>query len=250
MDTSRIALAEAADRLRADVPAATVDEVEPQALRVRSGGDLFYGPLHDAGLVSVQGLGAQHPAQLLAPRPGQRILDACAGMGVKALQLAELMQRRGKVVAADVDARQLAEIEALRVRGRLGSDLALQTVVADLTRDGPPEIDAQPFDGVLVDVPCTGLGNLARHPEIRDRRRFEDIAARADLQRALLERCLRRAVAGAPVVYAACSFEPEEGPHVVADVAAKTGANIVVERTLTPEDDGTEGFYFAKLTRA
>jgi 16S rRNA (cytosine967-C5)-methyltransferase len=248
IDLSRIDAATAAARLQADLPGARIETVDgqPQALRVRGGGDVFHGPLHDEGLVSVQGLGAQQPARMLAPHPGQRILDACAGMGVKTLQLAELMQRRGTVVAADIDPRQLAEIETLRARGRLAPPMHVQTVVTDVAASHP-DLDAQPFDGVLVDVPCTGLGNLARHPEIRDRRRYEDIFARAELQRALLERCLQRCATGAPLVYAVCSLEPEEGPHVVTEIAARAGADVVAEHTFTPEDDGTEGFYCALL---
>ncbi len=251
IDLSRIDAATALDRLRADFPGARIETVpgQPQALRVRGGGDVFHGPLHDEGLVSVQGLAAQQPAIMLAPAPGQRILDACAGMGVKTLQLAELMQRSGTVVATDVDARQLAEIESVRARGRLHAPMHVETIVADLAAPHPA-LDASPFDGVLVDAPCTGLGNLGRHPEIRDRRRFEDISARATLQRAILERCLQRCAAGAPLVYAVCSLEPEEGPQVAADVAARTGAEIVLERTFTPEDDGTEGFYAARLRKA
>src|SRR5262249_28456735 len=153
---------------------------EPQALRVRSGADVFYGALHDLGLVSVQGLAAQQPVRVLAPQPGERALDACAGLGVKTLQLAELMDRRGTIVAVDRDARKLAEHDRLGERGRLvGTPLELVRVAGDPCE---PDIAAAlashgPFDAALLDVPCTGLGNLARHPEIRWQRKFEDIAA-------------------------------------------------------------------------
>ena len=248
IDASRIDPADALARLRAELPGAELEPVPPNAVRIRGGGDVFYAPMHDEGLVSVQGLAAQQPARVLAPSPGQRILDACAGMGVKTLQLAELMERRGTIVAADVDARALGELDALRARGRLGDALTLEVVTADLSL-ACPELDDAPFDGVLVDVPCTGLGNLARHPEIRERRQFEDVAARARLQRDLLNRSLDRARAGAPVVYAVCSIEPEEGPQVVVEVASARGAEIVEEKTFTPEGDRTEGFYLARLHR-
>jgi 16S rRNA (cytosine967-C5)-methyltransferase len=250
IDLSRIDSDTAATRLREDLPSARIETVAgaPQALRVWGGGDVFHGPLHDEGLVSVQGLAAQQPAIMLAPQPDQRVLDACAGMGIKTLQLAEIMQRRGTVFATDLDPRQLAEIEGLRARGRIRAPFSIETVAADLSAPHPV-LDAQPFDAVLVDAPCTGLGNLARHPEIRDRRRYEDIFARAELQRAILRRCLTRCAPGAPLVYAVCSLEPEEGAHVVAEIAAEQQVEIVAERTFTPEDDATEGFYAARLVR-
>ncbi|MCA9710939.1 MAG: RsmB/NOP family class I SAM-dependent RNA methyltransferase, partial [Myxococcales bacterium] len=238
-------------RLRADHPRARIEPVpgQPQALRVRGAGDVFHGPLHDEGLLSIQGLVAQQPARWLDPQPGERVLDACAGLGVKTLQLAELMQRRGTVIAADLDPRHRDDHEQLAARGRLPDALEHRYVVADLA-EPVPQLDEAPFDAVLLDVPCTGLGNLARHPEIRWLRRFEDIAARAELQRALLRRNLSRVRPGGRLVYAACSFEPEEGPAVVEAVGAEHPDWAVTEqRVLTPEEDGTEGFFIARLQR-
>jgi 16S rRNA (cytosine967-C5)-methyltransferase len=264
LDLHRGDRAEILARLRADHPRARIEELpdEPGALRLRGAGDLFHGPLHDEGLLSVQGLAAQQPARWLAPRPGERVLDACAGLGIKSLQLAELMRRRGTVIAADLDPRHHDDHEALAVRGRLPPELEHRLVVADLTAH-VPELDhldhgldhgldhAPPFDAVLLDVPCTGLGNLARHPEIRWLRRYEDIAARAELQRALLLRSLSRVRPGGRLVYAVCSPEPEEGPAVIEAVLAEHGAGfgLSAARCYTPEDDGTEGFFVARLDR-
>lgn len=253
LDLHRGDRAELLARLAADHPRATIEEVpeQPAALRLRGAGDLFHGPLHDEGLLSVQGLAAQEPARWLAPRPGERVLDACAGLGVKSLQLAELMHRRGTVIAADLDPRHHDDHEDLAARGRLGPELSHRYVVADLTEPDP--IDAldhgPPFDAVLLDVPCTGLGNLARHPEIRWLRRYEDLAARAELQRALLRRNLARVRPGGRLVYAVCSPEPEEGPAVIEAVLAAYDGDfsLTASRCYTPEDDATEGFFVARL---
>lgn len=250
IDRSRIDVDEARARLLAERPDARIETVpdQPQALRVRGGGDLFHGLLHDDGLVSVQGLAAQQPALVLAPGPGEHVLDACAGMGVKTLQLAELMQRRGRIVACDIESSKLDDLAELRARGRLdGPELSITTLAADLAED-VPELDG-PFDAVLLDVPCTGLGNLARHPEIRWQRAFADIATAAELQARLLARCLARVRTGGRLVYAVCSGEPEEGPRQVAAVVASGAARLEHERTWTPEDDATEGFYVARLAR-
>lgn len=262
LDLHRGDRAEILARLRADHPRARVEERDddPAALRLRGAGDVFHGPLHDEGLLSVQGLAAQQPARWLAPRPGERVLDACAGLGVKSLQLAELMERRGTVIAADLDPRHASDHEDLAVRGRLPPALEHRYVVGDLTAH-VPELDppeaagappGPPFDAVLLDAPCTGLGNLARHPEIRWIRRHEDIAARAELQRALLRRCLTRVRAGGRLVYAVCSPEPEEGPAVVEAVLADPpvpGLAVVDARLFSPEQDGTEGFWVARIDR-
>jgi 16S rRNA (cytosine967-C5)-methyltransferase len=252
VDLHRTARPAVLERLALDHPRARIEapELEPQAIRMHGGGDVFHGPLHAEGLIAVQGLGAQQPARWLAPAAGSRVLDACAGMGGKTQQLAELMHRHGEIVAADTDARKLQEIEALRHRAALDvPDLRVHTVCGDLQGE-VPELEARaPFDGVLLDAPCTGLGNLARHPEIRWFRSPEDVPARARLQAELLSRCLSRLRSGATLVYAVCSFAPEEGPEVVHRVAADSGARVHDERTLTPEEDDTEGFYLARLVR-
>src|SRR5690606_7239073 len=251
LDTAHADPSAIVQRLREEHPVAEIETVPdaPWSVRIRGAGDLFYGALHDEGLISVQGLAAQQAARLLAPQPGERVLDACAGMGVKTLQLAELMQRRGTIVAVDADPKQLAAHEDVRRRGRLDEGtLDVRVLQADLTADVPALDDAR-FDRVLLDVPCTGLGNLARHPEIRWHRRFEDIAARVPLQRALLERSWRRLRSGGTLVYAVCSAEPEEGSGVVDIMRAHPESELLSERTWSPENDGTEGFYAAVLRR-
>lgn len=250
IDLGRISADDARTRLEAEQPGIEIETVEgqPQALRTRGGGDLFYGPMHGEGLISVQGLAAQQPALALAPEPDMRVLDACAGMGVKTLQLAELMQGRGTLVAADADPRQVDE--ARNHRGRLADpSLTVVHVEADLTADDA-QLDEAPFDAVLLDVPCTGLGNLARHPEIRWNRSFEDISARAALQDRLLRRNLDRVRPGGTLVYAVCSFAPEEGANIVDPVVGDGSASLEHARTWTPEGDGTEGFYVARLRKA
>lgn len=252
IDLGQTSRAEVVARLLEDHPGVEIDEpaASPQALRLRGGGDVFYGPLHDEGLISVQGLAAQHAAIWLAPQPGARVLDACSGMGIKTLQLAELMQRRGTLVSAELEPRQLQATPDLVARGQMETpQLELQTVEADVTA-AHPQLDDEPFDSILLDVPCTGLGNLARHPEIRYARRYEDIAERAVLQERLLRACLKRLAPGGTLCYAVCSFSPEEGPDLVQRVAADVGATVGRSRTFTPEVDETEGFHVATLRLA
>lgn len=251
VDLSRTTAAAVSAALRDADPKATIEDVadQPQALRVRGGGDLTRHPLHASGMFSVQALGAQRAALSLAPCPGEHVLDACAGMGTKSLQLAELMHRRGRLVAADASELRLGEHPALRRRGGLDvPGLEFSSVLADLAAPEPQAgVDEAPFDAVLLDAPCTGLGNLARHPELRATVQFADIAACAELQRRLLDRCRARVRPGGRLVYAVCSLEPEEGPRLVR-AACEAGAwALEHEESWTPEVHHTDGFYLARL---
>jgi len=250
VDLSRTTADAVADELRAADPRLQVEPVpgQPQALRVRSGGELTHSPLYRAGLFAVQGLGAQQAGLALAPCPGEHVLDACCGMGTKTLHLAELMRRRGRIIAADASGERLAAHDELRQRGLLDAPgLELRTVQADLAAADIPGVDGEPFDAVLLDAPCTGLGNLGRHPELRWNSRYEDIAACVELQRRLLERCLGRVRPGGRLVYAVCSLEPEEGPLLVRELAEARGWALELEQSQTPEVEGTDGFYLARL---
>jgi 16S rRNA (cytosine967-C5)-methyltransferase len=254
IDLSRIDADAVREQLERDHAGIRIESVDgqPQALRLRGGGDVFHGPLHDDGLISVQALAAQQPVRLLSPQPGERVLDACAGMGTKTLQIAELMNRNGTVVAVDRDRSRLDELEGLSGRGHLDeAALSLSVIEGDLTAGEIKGVDdVPPFDAVLVDAPCSGLGNLARHPEIRWRSRPEDIPNRAELQRTLLLRCLERVRPAGRLVYAVCSLEPEEGEGVVADVVQASGAVLREEQTWTPEQDASDGFYIARVERS
>lgn len=252
VDVTRITTEAAAERLAAERPRARIAVIDglPNALRVNAGGDLFYDALHDEGLVSVQGAAAQAAGNMLGARAGERVLDACAGLGVKTLQLAEQMDRTGVLVAADVDARKLDGLDRLRARGRLDDPrLELHRVVADLTAPSETLTKYGPFDRILLDAPCTGLGNLARHPEIRWLRRYEDIATAAARQAQMLATMWPLLRPGGTLVYAVCSGEREEGSGVVSTVLETAPLDLTVERTWTPEEDGTEGFYAATLVR-
>jgi 16S rRNA (cytosine967-C5)-methyltransferase len=221
---------------------------QPQCLRARGGGDLFYGPTFEAGLISVQSLGSQQAVRVLDPQPGERVLDACAGMGTKTVQIAEHMHRRGTIVGVDVSAERLAELDLARERAGLVGELSLDVIAADL---GDAKLDPT-FAAILLDAPCTGLGNLGRHPELRWTSTPEDIDACAHTQASLLRRCASLLRRGGRLVYAVCSLEPEEGEAIVAGfLASEAGREFVLERTQawTPEQHQTDGFWLARLIR-
>ncbi len=167
------------------------------------------GPLAELaarGLIYVQDLGSQVVARLAAA-PGT-VLDACAAPGGKALLVADAVAPAGRVVAAEVAPRRLRTLAALQ--RRWGADNLL-VVGADGLR--PPF--RRGFDTILVDAPCSGLGTLARHPDIRWRLGPEDVERHGRRQRALLDSLLPLVCPGGRLVYATCSVEDEENEGVL-----------------------------------
>jgi 16S rRNA (cytosine967-C5)-methyltransferase len=136
-----------------------------------------------------------------------RVLDVCAAPGGKACHLAE----RHEVVAADLHAHKLRKIDA--EAKRLGLSERLKAVAHDATQPFPESLGE--FHAMLVDAPCSGLGTLRRHPEMRYRRKAEDIGRLASLQRRILETCQEAVPAGGLLVYAVCTTEPQEGQDQV-----------------------------------
>jgi 16S rRNA (cytosine967-C5)-methyltransferase len=167
-----------------------------------------------------------------------RILDLCAGRGIKATGLADL---GATVVAVDVSERKLGSLvklaERLGVRDRIAA-----TVATDATADDPRVAALGPFDAVLVDAPCSGLGTLRRHPEIAWRRQPGDIPQLAGLQARLLARAAALVRPGGVVVQAVCSFVPAEG------LAEAPGLTPVAHATARPSAD-SDAFQVTVLRR-
>ncbi len=196
------------------------------SLRLPPGsGEVARLPGYEAGAWWVQDAAAALPARLLGPVRGKRVLDLCAAPGGKTAQLAAA---GAKVVAVDADAERLKRL----VDNLNRLKLAVPTVAADLRSWQPP----RPAEAVLLDAPCSATGTLRRHPDIAHLKRAEDLPAIVAVQKRLLANALACAEPGAPVVYAVCSLQPEEGPEVVAAVLAE-GAPAVRE----PIDPGEVG---------
>lgn len=194
------------------------------------------------GLVASEGLPAS-----------ARIWDVCAGLGSKALHLADLLPG-AQVLATDLHAHKLNA-----ARKAAGTRDNLRFAQADATA-GPPAGEAGPYDLILLDAPCSGLGTIGRHPEVRWRRTPEDLTATSTLQRRLLTAAAPHVAVGGRLVYAVCSWASEEGREVVRDFlvahadfaldplpgeAAEAGPG----RLLYPDTDDTDGFFVARLRR-
>jgi 16S rRNA (cytosine967-C5)-methyltransferase len=226
----------------ADVASAVV-LAEPRGV-----GDL---PGFAAGEVSVQDLAAQRAASLLDLQPGQRVLDACAAPGGKTGHILETCAELAEVVAIDRDAARLGLVrENLE---RLG--LAAKLIAADATT---PQNwwDGTSFDRILIDAPCSAIGVVRRHPDIKVLRRPQDIDGAAATQAALLAGLWPLLKPGGRLVYATCTvLEQENDAQIAAFVAANASSLQAAELTEPPRqwlpgEAGGDGFYYACLRKS
>ena len=201
-------------------------------------------PGFDEGLCFVQDEASQLALEALGALPGERILDACACPGSKSFGLALNMENRGEILSCDLHANKLSLVE--KGASRLGISI-LQTKEKD-ARDDRPEWHEN-FDRVLCDVPCSGFGVLAKKPELRYKDPSESAALPA-IQGAILARSAEFLKRGGKLLYSTCTLLPRENGEVVQAFLQENDAfKLVEERTLFPDTDGTDGFYFALLEK-
>lgn len=217
-------------------------------------------PELDPGLVA-QGEASQLVVRLLEDRARSgRVLDACAAPGGKSSALAEFANRDGAVIAIDLHRAGLLRAREISKRAEVPPPLLAQ---ADARR---PPFRRETFDGALVDAPCSGVGTLRSHPEIRWRLRPNDVEDLAARQRAILEAVAPLMRPGGVLVYATCSsFRSENDDVVAAFLAASPGWTAVdagphlpeparelaqggVLRT-SPHEHGLDGFFAVRLER-
>jgi 16S rRNA (cytosine967-C5)-methyltransferase len=201
-------------RLREAGCAAEPTSYSPCGIRIERGGGPERLPGYEEGLFSLQGEASQLVGFLLAPRPGERVLDACAAPGGKATHLAELMDDRGEIVALDTNAPGAERIE--RMARRLGLSIVRAKVADAVTSPDPHGGEPATYDAVLVDAPCSGFGTLRQHPEVKWRRTANDVEALARLQGQLLHAAAPRVRPGGTLVYATCTLGTAENEDQIA----------------------------------
>ncbi|AUX26519.1 Sun protein [Sorangium cellulosum] len=252
--------------LRGAAPAATFEagRVSPRAIVARGAGDLRRLPGFGAAWIG-QEEGAQALALALGARPGERVLDACAGRGTKSWLLSRAVLPGGAVDAADLYPAKLSQLRSTlgappassesasaegsgapgggarggAAGGATGSDaraaaLVRATYAVDWTV-GAGDVP-EGYDRVLVDAPCSGVGTLRRRPELALRREADDLGRLADLQVAIVRRAATRARDGGRLVFAVCSVLREECEAVVARLAAPAEDDLGVRLSPAPFD--------------
>ncbi|MEG0378678.1 MAG: 16S rRNA (cytosine(967)-C(5))-methyltransferase RsmB, partial [Eubacterium sp.] len=220
--------------------------------------------LFTEGFFTIQDQGAMVAARLLAPEPGERVLDMCAAPGGKTTHLAELMGNTGEIIARDVFASRITLIED--TAKRLGI-----TIIKTEEKDGSifDEAEQNTYDRILLDAPCTGLGIIRRKPEIRYGMGKKDRQAIVKLQAKLLDHAVAYLKPGGTMVYATCTVNPDENEKQIVKLLEKypfmsvhheVGCDGRLHTTplddgcdgrlhTTPLDDGCDGFFMCKLVK-
>ncbi|RJQ68472.1 MAG: 16S rRNA (cytosine(967)-C(5))-methyltransferase RsmB [Desulfobacteraceae bacterium] len=215
------------------------------------------------GWFQVQDEAAQIVSHLLSPLPGETVWDACAGMGTKTAHLAQLMDNKGTLLATDLTAYKLDRLQD--EMQRLGVTITTQRCM-DLSAVAAAD-DLPLFDRILVDAPCSGLGVLQKNPDGKWKVTRDDLAQYSSRQLSILETTCRRLRPEGMLVYAVCSFEPEENQSVVKAFLQKHPDFVIhrpsmkavteFDRLLTPQGwlsivphrHGMDGFFAAAFVK-
>ena len=201
-------------------------------------------PGFDEGWFFVQDEASQLCVEALNALPNTRVLDTCACPGSKSFGAAADMQNTGTLIACDLHANKLSLVRS--GAERLGISI-LKTEARD-AREHRADWDAS-FDRVLCDVPCSGFGVFAKKPELRYKSPQKSEAL-PDIQLAILKTAAHYVKEGGRLVYSTCTLLPREnGENVNRFLSEHPDFTLLRERTLFPDTDGTDGFYFAVLQR-
>jgi len=196
------------------------------------------------GLCFVQDEASQWCAHLLGALPDERVMDACACPGGKSFFLAMDMENRGTLLSLDLHRSKLSLIE--NGARRLGIDI-IRADVHDGKEPNPAWFGA--FDRVLCDVPCSGYGVIAKKPDLRHKSPTDTDGLPA-VQTQILDTVSRYVRSGGTLVYSTCTVFPEENGDIVNRfLAAHPDFTSEAVRTFSPDTDGTDGFFAAKLHR-
>jgi 16S rRNA (cytosine967-C5)-methyltransferase len=198
----------------------------------------------ERGECYVQDPSTRLACEMLEPKPGERVLDACAAPGGKTSYIAELMQNEGEILAVD---RQSIRLKTLNANlKRLGVTIA-QSLQHDWGR-GP--IPIEPFDRILVDAPCSNTGVMRRRVDLRWRLRPNEFERMREEQLSILRAVLPLLKDNGVLVYSTCSLEPEENREVLAAIEKEMSIlQLVTEAESLPFRDGFDGAYVAKLIK-
>jgi len=217
----------------------------PEGIVLRGPFDAHGSDLFQDGAIMPQSRGSMAVAREALVEPGQRILDMCAAPGAKATHLAALIDDDSPEFVA-VEAHEGRAAALARTCERMGADS-----VSVRCADGREPLDAGPFDRVIVDPPCSGLGTLQSRPDLRWQARraaVEDLAAK---QSQLLDAAAVVTAPGGALVYSVCTISRAESDGVIGAFLERAPAfTLERRRQLTPHRDWTDGFFIARLRRA
>jgi 16S rRNA (cytosine967-C5)-methyltransferase len=255
-------------QLNADGVAAEPTHLSPIGIRMGGRPSVMAHPLYRDGTIEIQDEGSQLVALMVDARPGQEVMDFCAGAGGKTLAIAGSMNNKGRITASDVLANRL-----VRAKERFRRAGAHNIQTHPIASETDPWIKRHKgkFDRVLVDAPCSGTGTWRRNPDQRWRSLGPGLADLLPLQGRILESAARLVKPGGRLIYATCSMMPVENEdHAEAFLAAHPDFTVVSAADiwreavwpkggpdapsapylrLTPASHGTDGFFAAVFER-
>ncbi len=238
-------------------------------IKYKEGGRCDIGniPGHNEGLFYIQEAASMIPALVLAPKPGEIVLDMCASPGGKTTQMAEMMHNRGRIVAADVREDRIAILK--RNIARMG------VTNCEIVKKPGQQFKNGLFDKILVDAPCSGTGTMRLQEDLA--KWNTDIAGRMSFeQKSLLESAFKILKKNGVIVYSTCSLEPEENEEVIdwllkkhkkagleeIDIAGLKKSDPILDYKeksfdkrisrclrIWPQDNDTSGFFVAKIVK-
>lgn len=199
-----------------------------------------------SGSIYIQDPATRHSVELLAPQPGERILDACAAPGGKAFLIAAALGSAENLVCTDSNEKRLPRLEENLERLHAGK---ASIAVHDWTQPAPTAWHGG-FDGILLDVPCSNTGVIRRRVDVRWRLQAPDIDKIAITQRKILENAVVCLKPGGRIVYSTCSIEHTENLGLVeAFLADHPDFELIATRDALPFRDQTDGAFAARIER-
>lgn len=232
----------------------------PEGLKIENAVNLHKLKSFQQGLFTVQDESSMLVALAAEPAPGQRVLDVCSAPGGKTTHMAQLMKNKGTIYACDIHKHRLDLIAENCKRLGISNVELVQQDGTKLTKRWQ-----EPFDVVLCDVPCSGLGVLGRRADARWAKESEDIAGLYKIQKKILEEAAQLVVPGGTLIYSTCTIAPEENQEMVKAFISEH-PEYELDETLTdcwldvdkeetgyvqflPFIDDMDGFFIARMMR-
>ncbi len=217
------------------------------ALQLVERANVFSTEAFKNGFFEVQDASSQLVANFLEVKPGQRVVDTCAGAGGKTLHLASLMENKGQIIAMDIYENKLKE---LKRRARRAGAHNIEPRVIESTKDIKKLYGKA--DRVLIDAPCSGLGVLSRNPDAKWKLQPEFLEKIKDTQSEILENYSKMVKPEGKLVYATCSILPSENQEQVKKfISSEAGKDftLIKDKKILSHQSGYDGFYMALLER-